>query len=143
MDAIPTTEKEMYNQLAFYTLSLADTSFIHQHIIDAWAAQHADENEKPIKTIFALIGLYLAIEKNYTGKEVQRAHMLLARNKRQWPVFPIPAEKSRMTVFDIMAQPVGPKRDKAIMQWCASVWDSWAEIHDEIQELTRLELGNI
>jgi len=50
------TAKDAYNELAYYTLSHADPSFIHQHIVDAFAAQNADEHSKPISVAFALLG---------------------------------------------------------------------------------------
>jgi hypothetical protein len=137
------SEIEVYDQLVFYTLSLGDAAFIHQHIVDAWAAQHPEGSAKTIRTAFALIGLYLSLEKNYTGKEVQRAHTLLARNKRQWPGFTPPTAMSKMTVYDVMDKPAGPARDKAIMNWCAAIWVSWAESHAKIKELVKEELGNV
>jgi hypothetical protein len=36
------SEQDLYNELAFYTLALGDPAFIHQNIVDAFAAQHAD-----------------------------------------------------------------------------------------------------
>ncbi len=77
------TDQEKYNELSYYTLAHTDPSFIHQHIVDAYAAQHADENTKSITLTFALVGLYLHIEKKYSGKEVQRAHMQLANQRKQ------------------------------------------------------------
>ena len=72
------TTDDLYNQLALYTLAHPDPRFIHQLVVDAYTAQNADDNTKPIALVFALIGLYLHIEKGYTGKQVQRAHMQLA-----------------------------------------------------------------
>jgi hypothetical protein len=72
------SEQELYNALACYTLSLADPEFIHQHIVDAFGAQRADEKTKPIGVVFALAGLYLYLEKNYTGRQVQLAHIQMA-----------------------------------------------------------------
>jgi hypothetical protein len=34
-----------------------DPSFIHQYVVDAFAAQQADEQTKPMKLTFALVGL--------------------------------------------------------------------------------------
>jgi hypothetical protein len=56
------TDQEIYNQLSFYTLSLREPEFIHQHLVDAYAASHP-EREKNIRLAFALIGLYLFAEK--------------------------------------------------------------------------------
>lgn len=36
------SEQETYNELCYYTLSHGDSSFIHQHVVDAFAAQSCD-----------------------------------------------------------------------------------------------------
>jgi hypothetical protein len=135
------SEKEMYDRLSFYTLLHAGPSFIHQHDVDAYAAQHAADNSKPITTTFALVGLYLTVEKNYTGKQVQRAHMQLARKRKEWSRFSQPQNTGAFSVFDVMRESPGVHRDQAISQWCSSVWDAWAESHQEIAELVHTELG--
>ena len=38
-----------------------------QHVVDAYAAQTARASTKPITLAFALVGLYLHLEKNQTG----------------------------------------------------------------------------
>jgi hypothetical protein len=96
------SEKDVYEQLSFYTLSRGDARFIHQHIVDAYAAQHSPSNPKPITTAFALVGLYLTIEKHFTGKEVQRAHMYMARARKARPHFDSPQAQPDFTVFDVM-----------------------------------------
>src|SRR5262247_2885212 len=75
------TSEDAYNELCYYTLAHRDPSFIHQHVVDAFAAQNADEQTKPIKLTFALVGLYLHVEKRFSGRKVQRVHMDLARKK--------------------------------------------------------------
>ena len=40
------TEKEAYDELCAYTLSHDDPAFIHQYVVDAWCAQHADAQTK-------------------------------------------------------------------------------------------------
>jgi hypothetical protein len=69
------TDLDAFHTLAFYTLAHPDPAFIHQHAVDAFAAQSADEETRPITLVFALVGLYLLMEKGYSGREVQRAHM--------------------------------------------------------------------
>src|ERR1700733_15180069 len=76
--------EDLYHELSCYTLAHPDPSFIHQHIVDAYTAQHADETTKPIALVFALIGLYLHVEKNFTGRQVQRFHRKLAKIRRMW-----------------------------------------------------------
>jgi hypothetical protein len=131
------SEQEAYNELSYYTLSHGDPSFIHQYIVDAYAAQHADEKSKPIKVAFALIGLYLHIEKHYSGKEVQIAHMRLARKKKQWPVFDLPAHRGNIDVSDVLRAKSGPERDRAIKEWSASVWEAWSESHAKVADLVQ------
>ena len=91
----PQSEQELFDQLLFYTLAHGDPAFIHQHVVDACAAQGADKNTKTIKAAFGLIGLYLHIEKGYTGKEVHRAHMQMARRRKTWPAFDLPTRRGR------------------------------------------------
>lgn len=122
------SDRDAYDELCFYTLSHGGTDFIHQHVVDAFGAQNASENDKPIKLVFALIGLYLHIEKQLTGKQVQQAHMKLGRLKpRAWPTFSMPSERGSITAAHVLKRPPGPERDLMIHQWCASVWEAFAE----------------
>ncbi len=133
-------EQEKYYELTYYTISHPGPSFIHQHIVDSYAAQYADENTKPVTLAFALIGLYLYIERNYSGKEVQKAHMQLAKKRKQWPVFDQPKQRGAVTVSDVLAASPGSERDEAIRKWCASVWEAYSESHKKIIDLVRIEL---
>lgn len=125
-------ESEAYNQLASYTLSHKDPAFIHQNIVDAYAAQTADENTKPIKIIFALVGLYLFLEKNFTGRQVQLVHMELAKGKKQWPKIIFPQSRGALTAQTVMKSSPGKERDDTIKKWCQCVWDSWKENKPQI-----------
>jgi hypothetical protein len=130
-------EIEAYNELCGYTLSLRDPTFIHQHVVDAFAAQHADEQTKPIGITFALVGLYLHLEKQFSGKEVQRAHMTLAKRKHLWPEFDLPHDRGSMTAVDVLAAPPGAERDRAIDAWCTSVWQAFHHNRDRVAVLLR------
>jgi len=53
-------DSEEFNELSFYSMSHPDRDyFIHQHVVDAYQAQMANEDVKEIAIIFALLGLYL------------------------------------------------------------------------------------
>ncbi len=126
------SDQEKYDELSSYTLSLHDSAFIHQHIADAFAAQSADKKTKPMALAFALIGLYLHVEKGYSGKEVQRAHARLAKRGKRWPKFDIPKNRGDMTVSDALAAKAGEERNKTIDAWCASVWDAYGAAHEQV-----------
>jgi len=126
-----------YHELCAYTLSHGDAAFIHQHVVDTYAAQHADVQTKPIALTFALVGLYLHNEKAFSGREVQRAHMKLAQRKQPWPEFVLPAHRGNMTVADVLAAPGGDQRDAAIHAWCADVWGAFRENESRIADLLR------
>ena len=115
------SEQELHNQLFYYTLSQAKPEFIHQYVVDAYAAQHADAKTKPITIAFALVGLYLHIEKGFTGRAVQKAHMLIAKRKKQWPTFDLPKDRGAITIAEVMHASPGANRDEAINRWSASV----------------------
>ena len=134
------TDQELYDELSFYTLNLSDPAFLHQNIVDVYAAQHVDEQTKPIRTVFALIGLYLTLEKGFTGRQVQQMHMRLAKQRKQWPKLPPPQATAKITVADVLATPPGEQRDKAIRNWCEAVWETWQPQRNVIAELVRTEL---
>jgi len=131
------TEEEAYHQLCAYTLEHArrDPTFIHQHVVDAYAAQHLSGACKPIGAAFSLLGLYLHVERGYTGRQVQLEHMRLAQPKRIWPSFPLPSERGSLTCTDVLAEPEGPERDAAISAWCRSVWQAFAEAQPAVRSL--------
>jgi hypothetical protein len=130
-------DEDALNELSCYTLSLGDRTFIHQHVVDASAAQNADEHTKPIAVTFALLGLYLHLEKQFTGRQVQRVHMALAKKREQWPKFPLPADRGSITAADVMAVPPGTERDQAIDRWCQSVWAAFHDSRQQIIDLLR------
>ena len=136
------TEADAYHELQGYTLMLRDEAFLHQHVVDAWMAQHADETTRPIGLTFALIGLYLHVERGFSGREVQRAHMALGRRKRNWPRFPLPSERGLMTAVDVIAARPGPERNGAIDAWAASVWQAFRDCHQAVDDLVaQYEIG--
>jgi hypothetical protein len=139
--ALP-SEQELYNELAFYTLELRDPEFSHQHIVDAFAVQHAGPESKPIAIVFGLIGLYLHLEKNFTGRQVQRAHMRLAQRRKHWYAPALPAEtRAAIRVGDVAAAPPGLDRNAMIRRWCEAVWQDWHHARPEIAALARNLLG--
>ena len=127
--------QEQFYELSYYTLAHPDPAFIHQHVVDAFTAQTADRDTKPIALAFALIGLCLYLEKNYTGKQVQLAHMALARHKREWPKFELPETRGEVTVGDVLSEPAGAMRDAKIREWCASVWEAYGESRQRVLDL--------
>lgn len=133
------SEQQAYDELQCYTLTHGDPTFIHQHAVDAWAAQHAKEETKPIGLAFALIGLFLHVEKGFSGRQVQRAHMALGRRKRNWPTFTLPSERGAMTASDVMAASAGSERDQAINAWCASVWEAFRENRQVVAQFLERE----
>lgn len=127
-------EIDVFHELSFYTLAHHDRSyFIHQHVVDAIAVQTADEDTKPIKLLFGLIGLYLYVECGYSGKEVQNTHILLSKKKYDWPALTLPEERGDIRVAHVMDTTAGPERDYKIKEWCASVWMAFMDSHQKIR----------
>lgn len=135
------SDDALYNELAYYTLAHGDPAFIHQHLVDAYTAQHADETTKPIAVVFALIGLYLHVEKGYTGRQVQRAHMQLAKWPNTWLKPELPSRKGEITIRDVLAVEPGPGCDAMIDRWCGSVWQSWQPNRNQIVAIAKKYLG--
>jgi len=115
-----------YDELYVYSGSRGREAFILQLVVDAHGAQCATADIKPIAIVFALIGLYLHVERDFTGRRVQQIHMQLGRKKHDWPTITLPADRGDITCADVLNAPAGLKRDAAISEWCRSVWEAFA-----------------
>jgi len=131
--------RQLYDELSAYTLSLQDADFLHQFAVDTYAAQHAGAVVKPIGITFALVGLYLACEHHYTGRQVQKAHMLLARTPKQWPRFRLPEAKASLTVLDVLNTPEHERNDM-LREWAKAVWSIWESEHTRVAEFVQERL---
>jgi len=120
-----------------YAYTMGRPGFILQHVVDAFAVQTANDKSKPIGVVFGLVGLYLHVEKQFSGRQVQRVHMELGRRKREWPRVHVPEDRGSMTVADVLAASAGPERDLAINNWCRSVWTAFSPNRQTIISLLR------
>jgi Family of unknown function (DUF5946) len=127
----------LYGELTAYTLTRGDreSDFIHQLAVDAYGAQHVRADARPIGPAFALIGLYLACERNYSGRQVQHMHTLLARRSKTWPHFAPPSHAGDLTILDVTHAPPGEERDATLRKWSQSVWDAWGDEHERVRSL--------
>lgn len=126
----------LFDELCLDTLSRQDPAFVHQHAVDAFTVQQTTAETKPIAVVFALAGLFLAVEKGWNGREVQRAHMRMAARRRGWVAVPLPAERGGMTVADVLAVE-GAARDRRIGEWCREVWSACEGARAPIAALLR------
>jgi hypothetical protein len=129
------TMRAAYDEVYAYTLGRP--GFILQHVVDAFAVQAANHESTPISVVLGLVGLYLHVEKQFSGRQVQAVHMRMGRKKREWPNIHFPGDRGNMTVVDVLAATAGPERDRAIDNWCRSVWTSFAGNRQTITALLR------
>jgi hypothetical protein len=128
---------QLYGELTAYHLSGNDPTFIHQVAVDAYGGQHSGGAVRNITTAYALIGLYLAVERGYTGRQVQRAHMALAKNRITWPRLDPPQSPGDLTVQDVLLVHAGEDRDAMLMHWAASVWQAWGKHHEWVWQVCK------
>jgi hypothetical protein len=129
---------EALNELSAYTLTRLDSGFIHQHVVDAYGAQHGGfqgsvrkaPTRSHIGVAFSLLGLYLACEKGYTGRQVQLAHIALGRWRKQYAQPEGSPARAALTVVDVMKIEPGVERDQMLKRWAAAVWEAWAPAHE-------------
>ena len=114
--------RPLYDEIYIY--AMGRPGFLLQHVVDAFAVQCATASSKPVAIVFGLVGLYLRVERQFSGRQIQLAHMKLARRKREWEYPPLPHSRGEFTVIDVLKAPAGIERDEAIDVWCRSVWGS-------------------
>ena len=131
-------ESKEFNELSFYSMSHPNREyFIHQHVVDAYQAQISNSETKPIAVIFALLGLYLYLEKGFTGREVQLMHMKIAKNKPVvWPKVVFPGRRGEITIQDVLKLESSEDKDTMIRNWCESVWNAYAESQQTVRDFT-------
>lgn len=125
----------LYGDLAVVTLSLADPAYPHQHAVDAYEAQHIGSPTKPVTAVLALVGLCLALEHGASGRQVQRAHLVLARKHPDWPALMPRARSYPVTVRDVLETRGDEARLRVIKAWMESAWAGWAHEHARIRAL--------
>jgi len=124
---------DAYDEVNAWTLGPAGLPF-HQFVVDAHAAQVADDGTKPITLAFALAGLYLHLERGYDGDAVRRAHQRMAAGRHAWPVLARPEGRGEVGAADVLATPE-PERGAAIEEWCASVWGAYVGTQHAVRAL--------
>lgn len=124
-----------YDEVYVYTMGRP--GFILQHVADAFTMQTANAETKPIALVFGLVGMYLHLEKNFSGRQVQEMHMKMARVKRPWPKIHLPDDRGNISVLDVLAALPGPDRDRAIDDWCRSIWTAFSANRPTILSLLR------
>ena len=125
-------------ELWAYTLARGDSAFVHQHAVDALSAQQADGRTTPMQLTFALVGLYLHVERGYTGRQIQQVHAALARRRPStWPAFVLPLSRGTVRAADVVDTPAGPARDAAISAWCADIWAAYRDCRDVVVDFLR------
>jgi hypothetical protein len=128
-------DRAAYDEVYAYTMGRP--GFILQHVVDAHAAQTATESTSRIGIVFALVGLYLHVERQFSGVDVQHVHRQMAREKKPWPPIALPRERGSLTAADVLEASPGLERDRAIDEWCRSVWTAYADARQTIVTLLR------
>ena len=124
-----------YDELTSYTLAQTGSEFLHQHLVDCFTLHTATATTKPIGVVFALVGVCLASEYGFTGRQVQLVHIHLARTKQDYPSLTLPDHRGTTTIHDILALTPGHKRDAGLRAWCADVWQAWSAHHANIRHI--------
>lgn len=122
---------ELFGELSGFSIRQNQAEFIHQLVVDSYVAQHSGGIAKNIGTTFALAGLCLFVEYNYTGRQIQHVHMDI--HKQNWERL-IPPRHFKMTVKDVFKANSISERELLIKNWAKSVWESWNESHEWIRQ---------
>ena len=73
-----------------------------------------------------------------TGRQVQRVHHILAAQRPAWPRFALPDDRGPITIHDVIAEPPGERRDRAIESLAASTWNACRDLRGSIQAFLSL-----
>jgi hypothetical protein len=126
----------------------------HQLTVDAYGAQHTGGSTPRIRVVYALTGLWLALEHGFSGEDVRAVQRRIGEPAAGWPTFaPPPAGQSWTTVVDVAQAGVrigsNAGHAHAVQRWAEDVWGVWLEhapgTDDAVEDLLRttfLEVGH-
>jgi hypothetical protein len=105
---------------------------VYQLIIDAYAAQHAGGKHPERSVLVHLAGLYAAFDLGVPHAEVPTLLQRLAAQNRVWPRLKPPDPPSPLTVLELALAEGSAEFLTRAGTWANSVWNSWAEQHDQV-----------
>jgi hypothetical protein len=111
-----------------------------QTYVDSYGAQHVGPRMAPITIAFALNGLYLVLERGWTGLQVREAHGYLANTVDRWPTFTPPEQVGDLTVFDLSMASSPTEHIEILQRWAHMVWASWEHVHRQVIDMTDAQL---
>jgi hypothetical protein len=126
-----------FHTLAGIHFDEADASFKHQIAIDCYGAQHIGGPSKPVTAVYALVGLCLHVERGFSGRQIQAAHMLLARTRSNWPTLSAPATHYRVTVDMVVAAGCASSRAQQLEAWAVCTWEAWRNEQQWVRNIIR------
>jgi hypothetical protein len=133
--------RAVYAEVAGYELThVAELGRWHQLLVDTYAAQHPSDAGPAIGTAFALIGLHLALDDGRSGLQVRDAHQLLGNRYRDWPRYPAPADRGRLTIVDLALATDPGTYVETLHRWANEVWSAWTGQHAAVGDLVRERL---
>jgi hypothetical protein len=113
---------------------------LHQLVVDTYGVQHVGEPTPPIRVVYGLVGLHLALDIGIDGPGVRDAHTRMGKPKDWWPTFAQAPAPAVVTVADVLREgrDAGPTAGHAaaVHRWAGAVWAAWAPRHDDVVRLT-------
>jgi hypothetical protein len=124
-----------YHDLCGRTLTTLDRRFPHQFVVDAYAIQHATQDGKPIGILYPLVGMYLATEQDWNGREVQLGHQALAvdKPKEGWPRIELPPVRWKLNLAEVLGNLQEGAFYDVLRDWVVATWEDLPTVHDQIR----------
>jgi hypothetical protein len=119
----------------------------HQLTVDAYGAQHAGPPTGYVYVSYSLVGLYLALERGWSGTDIRALHQRMGHPDPSWPLFQRPLLTAGVTIADVAeaGARVGSVEGHAasVERWAKSVWSSWADQRAVVIGLTTRLVGGV
>ncbi len=133
--------QQLYGEVTAYTFQhQIQLGWWHQTCVDAYAAQHSGPEMAAITIAFALSGLYMVLERGFSGYQVRDAHTYLASRVDSWPRFSPPDSVGELTILDVALASSVEEHSCLVQRWARSVWTAWQHVHDEVAALSDAQL---
>jgi hypothetical protein len=116
---------------------------VHQLTVDAYAVQHAGGPHPDKSVCVHLVGLHLVLDRGLRPMNVPPQLQRLASAIDNWPHFDPPAERGRLTAFDVALADDADGHAEAVRRWAGQVWMAWGAHHAAVAAIADAHFGTL
>lgn len=107
----------------------------HRLAVDAYAVQHAENEDRRNRQSVALhlMSLALVLERGAGDEQARRMLSARSRGTPEFPRLEPPTDPGRVTVLDVHAAADAAAHVQLVGDWAQAAWAAWSDLHPRVR----------